>query len=716
MSVAAPSLPTAHDVKNKLRDILKGGIKHDVEEHLMTVWDRGVFLSELHKQGIVLRTGINGAADGRLAAKKGLTQGTYTGTRMALTEIYSLVEEAFASHFNSRGLDPIIPTKRDLKQKQEVYQWSNPSDDGFPPHLQTVPPDQQDPNIFDQSTLAFVSNIVQIFSFMVPDSCVTHGTPFKGPTIAECEQYNREHPSPQTDIMDGKNLGNEIDWYSDARFAQQHLTGVNPTSIKTAPLKKVEEYAVEANKQGRNDMKQLLLQGEELLIQDYSWFRVATGVSNDQDFSNIVPEFVDGKPTQNFTTRYACAPVIIFQLHSDGRLHPLAITLDYKGSLDSSITIFNRRLTPDTKGSVEEKDDWPWRYAKTCAQTADWASHEVGVHLVETHLVEEAIIVATNRTIPEDHLLYELLYPHWFRTLPLNAAARTTLVPAIVTRLAGLGPSFPPDNKNRTFGLLNYAYQNFNFQEKYVPNDLKNRGFDIDGVVKIKYRNYPYAYEIDALWKATRQFISTVLKTKYHNDTDVQNDPYIPDWCKEIQTKGQIPTFPTITTLDQLIDAVTMCIHTAAPQHTAVNYLQNYYYSFVPSKPPALCAPLPKDLKALQGYTEESLTTALPIGTEGPKWKDWLLAAQLPELLSFRVESKYNLITYASSLYNVNKSRTRQETQTTDCEAIKQAAAEFYSQLKELGNVFKLLSAFQTEGTVEYKVLQPDLTAVSILI
>ncbi len=97
MSIAAPSLQTPHDVRDKLRDILNGGIKHDVEKHLMTVWDRGVFLNELHKQGIVLRTGIDGAVDGGLAAKKGLTQGTYAGTRMALTEIYSLIEEAYGT-------------------------------------------------------------------------------------------------------------------------------------------------------------------------------------------------------------------------------------------------------------------------------------------------------------------------------------------------------------------------------------------------------------------------------------------------------------------------------------------------------------------------------------------------------------------------------------------------------------------------------------------
>ncbi|KAJ2976914.1 hypothetical protein NUW58_g7969 [Xylaria curta] len=693
MSVAARLLSGAHDVNKKLRDILHSGIKHDVEEHNLAVWDRGVFLNELRKQGLVLKTDINGALDGRLAASKGLTQGTYTGTRMALTEIYSLVEDAFVARFNARGLDPIIPTKRDLTQKQELYQWSDPSVDGFPPHLQVVPPDQQDPNIFDAETLAFVQSIAQIFSFAVPDECVTQGTPFKGPTIADTEQYNNDNPGPKNDIMEGKNLGNESDWYSDSRFANQHLTGVNPATIRVAPAQKLSDYAAEASKQGLTDMETLLKSGKEFLIQDYSWFRQATGVSNDDHFQNIIPELVNGQPTGKFSIRYTCASVIIFQLHEDGRIHPLAITLDYKGSLDNSTTIFNRRLTPDAKAAVAEKDDWPWRYAKTCAQTADWGCHQVAVHLVDTHLIEEAVIVATNRTIPEEHLIYQLLYPHWFRTLALNAAARSTLVPAVVARLGGFGPSWPPTNTNRTFGLVNYGYKNFNFQEKYVPNDLKNRGFQIDNEVKLKYRNYPYAYAINALWGAIRDFLSSVLKTKYHSDADVQADPYIANWCVEIQTKGQIPTFPTITTVDQLVDALTMCVHIASPQHTAVNYLQNYYYNYVPAKPAALCSPLPANLQALQGYTEKELTAALPIGEDGP-----------------------NLITYAASLYNVNKSRTQRENDTTNCQSIKQSAADFYSRLVELGKAFEILSAYQTEGNPEFKVLQPDLTAVSILI
>jgi hypothetical protein len=218
------------------------------------------------------------------------------------------------------------------------------------------------------------------------------------------------------------------------------------------------------------------------------------------------------------------------------------------------------------------------------------------------------------------------------------------------------------------------------------------------------------------LWGVIRDFVKAVLETKYKSDGDVQADEYIKPWCSEIQTAGQIPTFPSITTVEQLIDAVTMCIHTASPQHTAVNYLQDYYYSFVPSKPPALCAPLPASLAALQQYSEAELTAALPIGSSSAQWKDWLLAAQLPELLSYKVDTKYSLITYAKSLYNVNKKRTSFENASFDYAAVKDAAAMLYSRLKVLEGVFEKVSEAQTEGSIEYLVLQPEVTAVSILI
>ncbi|KHN94062.1 lipoxygenase 1 [Metarhizium album ARSEF 1941] len=708
-------------ITDRLQQILTGDNTHDVEQATMEVWDKGVFLNELQRQGLAFTTDRDGNVSGNLVATRGLKQGTYKGTRLALTELYNLIQEFACSQFDTLGFEPIIPQRRSLEKKREKYQWSNPAD-GYPPHLSEVPQDQteQDPNvghIFDQKELGSVSKLAMAASFIIPKDMRKEDGPFFGPTLAAVESHNRSHPSPSTDIMDGKNIGFLTDWFSDARFAQQHFSGVNPTTIATAPHAKVKEYVVEAERQGLEDVAMLLEAGKDLLIQDYSYFREATGVGDRETFENIIlDEHKDASKAK--ASRYGCASVIIFQLHDDGRLHPLAITIDYKGSLDKSVTLFNQRLHPDDRGLVPEAEDWPWRYAKTCAQSSDWARHEIAVHLVDTHLVEEVIIVATNRTVPEDHLLYELLSPHWFRTLALNKAARAVLVPLVVARISGFGPSTAYDSPatNRCFKFIQHAFRNFNFVDKYIPNDLKKRGFDMEGNTTYKYRNYPYATDMFLLWHIIRDFVQTVLGTKYKTCADVRHDRYIADWCVEIQTKGQLASFPTITTVDELVDAVTMCIHIASPQHTAVNYLQDYYYSFVPSKPPALCRPLPTSLEQLTGYTETELTEALPIGTEDPKWKDWLLAAQLPELLSFKVDQRYNLLTYAKSLYNVNKDRTERENERPDHEVMKEAAAKFYSQLKNCEFLFKMVSELQTPGAIEYKVLQPEYSAVSILI
>lgn len=88
----------------------------------------------------------------------------------------------------------------------------------------------------------------------------------------------------------------------------------------------------------------------------------------------------------------------------------------------------------------------------------------------------------------------------------------------------------------------------------------------------------------------------------------------------------------------------------------------------------------------------------------------------MPELPSFKVEDRYTLIAYAKSLDNVNKNCTITGNKRFDFKAIKEAAALFYSRLTDLGLAFEWVSANQSEGTIEYPVLQPEVTAASILI
>lgn len=221
------------------------------------------------------------------------------------------------------------------------------------------------------------------------------------------------------------------------------------------------------------------------------------------------------------------------------------------------------------------------------------------------------------------------------------------------------------------------------------------------------------------MWAAIRGFVASMIDIDYAPEgVEVANkgarkfvseDRCILAWCSEIQSSngGRLSSFPTIKTRDQLIDAITMCIHIASPQHTAVNYLQNFYQSFVIAKPPALYTPPPTDIESLQAFTERDLIKALPIGRQ----RDWLLAAQVPWLLSFRVADEYNLITYAVSIWRVYRRK-----KGVNEVRVAKYASEFYSELKRLIGEFARHSGEMDEGSIPYVVMDPGCTAVSILI
>lgn len=192
----------------------------------------------------------------------------------------------------------------------------------------------------------------------------------------------------------------------------------------------------------------------------------------------------------------------------------------------------------------EKKTDWAWRYAKTCAQVSDWARHELTVHLTDSHFMEEAIIVAANRTIPMDHIVFRILQPHWYKTLSVNAAARATLVPQLVKDIIGWTPE-------QTSKFVKYSYENFNFVGNYVPNQLQGCGFPSDtaSLDHPKYKNYPYDRNMILMWDAIRKYVHAMLLNyngEAHADIQVAEDQFIAHWSQEIQSAAHITTFPTI--------------------------------------------------------------------------------------------------------------------------------------------------------------------------
>jgi len=233
-------------------------------------------------------------------------------------------------------------------------------------------------------------------------SAVLYGEPI-GYTMAGLEARMKQLTRSKKNIGTESSIANRDDWYRDAVFAQQSFTGPNPTSIKQAPTDWVNKFMMAAKSQGKDDMMSLLRNAGtgSLYIQDNSYFRNAANAAPDSTLQS------------DDMKRFGCASVTLYQLSQEGNLHPLAIVLDYRVSMENSVCMFNQRLTH--RDPIETKSmDWPWRYAKMCAQVSDWTRHELQAHLNNCHFIEEATIVAAQRSLPSDHIIYQILEPHWY--------------------------------------------------------------------------------------------------------------------------------------------------------------------------------------------------------------------------------------------------------------------------------------------------------------
>ncbi|KAH7131670.1 lipoxygenase [Dactylonectria estremocensis] len=726
----APDVPTEEDILKQpsLKD--KNDINVPIKDVAFTDIDPGVFNTELVRLNLYVQPNADDPTQEPVDAGGNIEEGTYAGTQAALTHAYGRIERGYESYYDVLQVESTLPRYNEVDTKKSLYQWSAyPTDaDGkpsqYPPHLETIPTtDAVSPlAIFNLLGLAETK---QLISQVVPDTFfgktaawfakqafhIANGNiedaADQGLSLAAYEAYNRENRKSGQDIKAGSNIGLLSDWYSDRRFAEQALTGTNPTSIislaKVAGGDKLLAEFVEAAKTGKyNDWAKALPSKDKknLFVLDNRGFRTAVKAKSQDEELKAKPSNSKTGPNDNSDTNWACAAVTLFELYPDGKLHPIAIVCDYKGSMKASVTIFNQRQTPDAKTDTEATD-WPWRYAKTCAQVSDWLLHEVGVHLTRAHLIEEALIVGTHRAIDMKHIVFKLLEPHWYKTLSLNAAARETLVPQLVKELVGFKEDY-------LYQFIRTEFENYDFVRNYVPNDLASRGFPntTEGLSDNKYKNYAYARNMVSMWGTLKKYVKAVLQTEYASDAKVAADPALKAWTKEVRTGGWIKTFPDIKTIDDLADAVTMSIHIAAPFHTAVNYLQNFYQAFVIAKPPSLCQPLPQTLSELKAYTERSLIAALPCGRQ----RQWLLSVQVPWLLSFKVAEERSLLSFSHAQWLTRRGGNDKD------KKIAAISEELFNDLRKLIDQFKLNSKDMSKDSIPYIVMDPTDTAVSILI
>jgi len=205
------------------------------------------------------------------------------------------------------------------------------------------------------------------------------------------------------------------------------------------------------------------------------------------------------------------------------------------------------------------------------------------------------------------------------------------------------------------------------------------------------------------MWTIVRRFVSTVLQSQYPGgDADVAADPLLVSLCEQMQI-GELKSFPrSIEKFEDLVDIVTNIIHIAATQHTTVNYLQQYYMTFVPNLPGALYSPLPTSLEELGNVKEQKLLDSLPIRFE----REWLLMGQVPYLLSFAAPQERSIFQYATDASG----------STTVPVPIRDAARILVGDLDKFSERVQEISKAMEDQQTPYVVMDPRALTSSIIL
>ncbi len=341
-------------------------------------------------------------------------------------------------------------------------------------------------------------------------------------------------------------------WRYDREFARQRLCGVNPMAIRLCDgMPKAARDAANAyltHVHPKESRVEALTAARRVFVCEY-------------------PELASPR-VQKLVARHAhlTAPSAWFWLDESRRLMPLAIQLHPvgEGAPDPVFTPADPAFT--------------WLAARTHVQSADAHLHEGFYHLVETHLVNEAIAVAAFRQLHPDHPLRQLLDPHFDGNLAINDTARGHL-------LAPTGP-IQKAMAAGVAGVLDAArmrFHDWSWHARSLESDLAARGAE-------HLTDYYYRDDATDLHKAIHTFVAAVLTPWYRGARDVTEDTELTAWLDEIgdPARGNVPGFPTpaeVNTPAALFRLIAEIVFRLGPQHAAVNNGQFDTYGWVPNTP-----------------------------------------------------------------------------------------------------------------------------------
>jgi arachidonate 15-lipoxygenase len=389
-------------------------------------------------------------------------------------------------------------------------------------------------------------------------------------------------------------------WREDAEFARQRLNGVNPMRLHACRERLPGEIWEAANQAMAAQQAAGSSGARPLSIDD----ALNQGWLFQTRYDELSDPYVQRHVVKGV---HLAAPTCLFWRDHTGTLMPLAIQLRPRGAPGQ-----NPVFTPT--------DGRAWLMARTHAQCADAHVHEATVHLLETHLVGEAIAMSMYRELHLDHPLRQLLEPHYFGNLAINDVARNNLLsktgPIQRAMAAGVAGSYH---------AARIAYHGWSFKRASLRTNLQERG------VLCEERLPRYYYRADALrvHDAIAHFVRGILRLWYRNDEDVVQDEELRRFVEAVGSDkgGDVPGFPLMfekeledgydaeSAFDRLAKLVTDLIFRAGPQHAAVNNGQFDAYGWIPNAPGMVRWPLPEERPLSDGSpSEDDFWRALPRG------------------------------------------------------------------------------------------------------
>lgn len=334
----------------------------------------------------------------------------------------------------------------------------------------------------------------------------------------------------------------------DDQFARLRVAGPNPMllrGIDQIPAKFPVTAAQYAAVMGGDNLSEALADGRVYLC-DY------------KDLEVLVAGVWKGH------AKFVYRPMALFAVPPGGSsLKPVAIQCGQDNS-----------LYPVMTPSAASSEKWGWEMAKFVVQVADCNYHELFVHLAGTHLVSEAIAVATRRNLANVHPLWSLLVPHFEGTLFINNLAVETLI----NKGGPIDDFFGGTIESSQLAAVQ-ARLSFDFYQKMPPVDFTER--NVADPAKLP----DYAYRDDAMlvWGAIHDWAEQYINIYYADDAAVTGDSELAQWAASIASEGHIVGFRPINSRAQLIDVCTMIIFTASAQHAAVNFPQRTIMTFAPA-------------------------------------------------------------------------------------------------------------------------------------